>query len=209
MAPTSDPLILIGFTGYLRSGKDTAGQFLREEAGSFHHASFAAKLKAFLYAVNPVIPRNPMGYGHYRLRELVDAYGWEKVKDDFPEVRQLLQRTGTDAGRRVLGENVWVDAVMADLPDTDVVFTDCRFPNEAQAIKDAGGYLVRVTRPGFEPGPDAHESETALDGYPHDFEIKNTGTLEDLRDTVGRVYETFRARHELGLVRPETATQAS
>jgi hypothetical protein len=139
----------------------------------------------------------------------VDAYGWEKVKDDFPEVRQLLQRTGTDAGRRVLGENVWVDAVMADLPDTDVVFTDCRFPNEAQAIKDAGGYLVRVTRPGFEPGPDAHESETALDGYPHDFEIKNTGTLEDLRDTVGRVYETFRARHELGLVRPETATQAS
>lgn len=208
MTPTSDsPRILIGFTGYLRSGKDSSGAVVRDEHDA-HHASFAAKLKAFLYAVNPVIPRNTAGPGYFRLRELVDAYGWEKVKDDFPEVRQLLQRTGTDAGRTHLGEDVWVDAVMADLPTTDAVFTDCRFPNEADAIKNAGGYLVRVTRPGFEPGPDAHVSETALDDYPHDFYLTNDGTLAELEEQVRAVYETIRATHEVGLGRPEAATVA-
>lgn len=193
--------IIIGFSGYMRSGKDTAGGYLRDRHG-FHHASFAAKLKDALYALNPLIPRDTAGPGDFRLQPLVDAYGWEQAKDRFPEVRALLQRLGTDAGRKVLGENVWVDAVMRDMPvDRDVVFTDLRFPNEAQAIKDAGGVVVRIHRPGFEPGPDAHVSETALDGFAFDFEVTNEGSLDSFRLAIGFVLDMARSERQ-------SATQA-
>lgn len=185
----SSPRLIVGFSGYLRSGKDTAGSALA--ADGFHHASFAAKLKAFVYALNPIVPHTGIDY---RLATLVDAYGWERCKDRYPEVRTLLQRCGTDAGRRVLGEDVWVDAVMSDLPaEQDVVFTDCRFPNEARAIQAAGGFVIRVNRPGYEPGPDAHESETSLDGYPFDFTIVNGRTVEALHAQVRSLMVTCRS----------------
>jgi hypothetical protein len=172
--------LIIGVSGYLRSGKDSAGQAL--VADGFHHASFAAKLKDFLYAVNPWV--EIQGSKSFRVRNVVDAHGWEYAKDQFPEVRALLQRVGTDAGRKVLGENVWVDAVMRDLPQRPVVFTDVRFPNEAKAIQDAGGAVVRITRPGFTPGPDAHVSETALDDFRFDYHVTNSGTLDDLHSAI-------------------------
>lgn len=196
---TTPPPLIIGFTGYLRSGKDTAGAVLRDAYG-FHHASFAAKLKDFLYRLDPPIrPATAPGQnGPYllSLRTVVDAVGWEEAKDAYPDVRPLLQRCGTDAGRDVLGEDVWVDAVMDALPDADVTFTDCRFPNEADAIKDAGGYLVRVIRPGFEPGPDAHPSETSLDHYPHDLCLANDSTLDAFRARVAAALDVIREHHE-------------
>lgn len=193
-SPAPPPRVLIGFTGWLRNGKDSAGAVVIDQHGA-HHASFAAKLKEFLYALDPWVRCNTApGMGAPRvisLARLVDVIGWERAKDEYPDVRPLLQRCGTEAGRKTLWDSVWVDAAMRELPASGVVaFTDCRFPNEADAIKAARGFLVRVTRPGFEPAPDAHESETALDDYPHDFYVTNDGTLEDLQRKVEAVYET-------------------
>ena len=175
--------LIIGFSGRLRSGKDTAATPLI--ASGWHHASFAAALKDFTVAVNPLVP-NEAGNRFYRLAELVKHYGWERTKDEFPEARALLQRVGTEAGRDVLGQDVWVDAAMERLPKgVDAVFTDCRFPNEAAAIQARGGIVIRVERPSLpEPGPDAHPSETALDDFDFDATIRNTGTVADLHAAV-------------------------
>jgi hypothetical protein len=87
---------------------------------------------------------------------------------------------GTDVGRRLFGDNIWVDLAMRSIPaGAKVVFSDCRFPNEADAVKAAGGEVWRLTRPGFGPVND-HVSETALDGYPHDHLLLNDGAVEDL-----------------------------
>lgn len=76
------------------------------------------------------------------------------------------------------------------------IITDVRFPNEAQAIKDREGILIRVNRPDFiknaltgEEFPvkvhrQEHESETALDNYKFDYEIQNDGTIAELIDKV-------------------------
>lgn len=177
---STSPRLIIGLTGYLRSGKDTAGAALI--ADGFTRASFADKIRAFLHALNPQVVQNGVTY---RLAPIIAGYGgWEEAKDQFPEVRALLQRCGADAGRTVLGDNVWVDAAMRELGSGDVVFTDVRFPNEAEAIQAAGGFIIRVTRPGHEPGPDAHESETAMDGYPFDFHLPNIGGVSDLCENV-------------------------
>jgi len=132
-------------------------------------------------------------------------------------VRDFLQKLGTDGLRDGLHTNTWVNALMADykplmsasfgimdlgastlqmekmskpipIEYPNWVITDTRFPNEAQAIKDAGGILIRVVRPGNTP-INTHSSETSLDNYPFDHVIINDGSLEDLVEKVREVLE--------------------
>ena len=74
------------------------------------------------------------------------------------------------------------------------VITDCRFPNELEAVEKRNGVTIRVTRP--KPRGvflmNAHEtvntfntfiehiSESALDSSVFQYEVTNNGTMEDL-----------------------------
>lgn len=90
-----------------------------------------------------------------------------------PEVRTLLQQAGTEQGRDVYGDDVWVDTMfswlrlISEMWKTDqFVITDCRFENEIRAIQKRGGKVIRIVSPhrnaiasaGLEP----HISELAL-----------------------------------------------
>ena len=185
--PAAPRRVILGFTGVLRSGKDSAAAALLEDGAT--RVSFADVIRDFLYRLNPAVVHHGVTY---RLALLVDALGWEVFKDTYPEVRALLQRCGTDAGRKVLGDDVWVNAAMAGLPPGDVVVSDVRFPNEADAIRAGGGFIVRVERPGYTAPEGAHASETAMDGYPHDYAIHNGGTLEQLHEQARAVAEHAR-----------------
>lgn len=94
--------------------------------------------------------------------------------------REVLQVVGTDIFRTMLDNNVWVNATLhRDWTGFDVVIvTDCRFPNEKQAIEDAGGYVIRLERnTGF---TDNHASETALDNTMFQIKYENNGSLDEL-----------------------------
>jgi hypothetical protein len=185
---------LIGLIGYKRAGKNAVADVLVEEYG-YRAIAFADPLRDAAYALNPIVGANSFG-DLIRYRTVMDLHGYESAKDLYPEVRAILQRLGTDA-IRALDDGFWlragtqrIDATLSGAADraegkfdatgSSVVVTDCRFPNEADAIRQRGGMIVRVVRPGYEPGPDAHESETALDGYQADLQINNDGTLDDL-----------------------------
>ncbi|MFE5663363.1 hypothetical protein ACFQ7W_05405 [Streptomyces niveus] len=177
----SDRLI-VGLSGYSRSGKNEAAEALVQHGWS--QAGFADKLREFLLALNPVIP-GPVGVGNVRLQLLIADVGWEYAKDVYPEVRALLQRAGTEAGRRVLGADVWVAALFREHNEAPaLVITDVRFPNEARAVAERDGVMIRVARPGVGPARDrmgrVHESETALDDWEFDHYLKNDGTVRDL-----------------------------
>jgi len=137
------------------------------------------------YRVNPILDVS-LGSEDLRLQEIVDRYGWEEAKKDT-EVRRFLQELGTQA-RHVLGPDVWVDAVMKRAwQDVEyghpVVFSDVRFPNEADAVREMGGIVVRVVRPGFENGVDpSHPSESQVDDLGHEFTVLNDGTLAQLEN---------------------------
>lgn len=107
------------------------------------------------------------------------------TKDGFLTPRVALQTLGTEWGRSMY-EDVWIDyalrnakrilddgiwtysqelglspkAIFAEPPE-GVVITDIRFKNEMDKIRQAGGFLVRVRRPGFEGniGIQGHKSE--------------------------------------------------
>lgn len=173
---------IVGLMGYAQSGKDTTAQVLTDEFG-FTRIAFADALRDMLYALNPILDRPD----YYRLQDLVDHLGWEAAKGWTPEVRELLQRLGTEAGRNVLGQSVWVDAAMRKVkPGGRYVFTDVRFPNEVSAVRDAGGLMWRVVREGTKP-VNAHASETAADDVFADVTFLNNGTVEDLHRAVREV----------------------
>ena len=187
--------MLLGLTGYSGSGKDSVAQVLTEHHG-FQRRAFADVVRRFLELQDP----NVRGYRKDSPADLAAFHGgWDEAKRIEPELRPLLQRTGM-ALREVFGEDVLVNAVFGGvlhkpvyydfgpedydlIPDEDLVISDVRLPNEARAIKDRGGVIWRVERPGYGPVND-HESETAMDGEAVDNVIENVGGLDLLADEV-------------------------
>jgi hypothetical protein len=106
--------------------------------------------------------------------------------------------------RMGLHDNVWVNALMADYkPELRIetnhpysehltakypnwIITDTRFPNEAQAIKDKGGIIIRVDRPGVKPIND-HPSEIGLDDWKFDYRIANISDIYTLKETIREI----------------------
>jgi len=198
-------LRLVGLSGYARSGKDEAAKVL-VEAG-WERIAFADKLRQMLYEINPIIKHErqfnevlahqdeevvSVFYSDnvVRLQTIIDYYGWDGYKSTpyGEEIRALLQRLGTEGGRKTLWDSIWVDAALNDLKQDGLyVVTDCRFPNEAGAIKDRGGMVVRITRAGVGPA-NSHASETSLDDWKFDSFIRNDGSLEEFHDKVRRAF---------------------
>ncbi len=171
--------MIIALSGYAQSGKDTLGAFLVEDQGFVRYA-FADALKESVYRLNPIVPDFDSEFMRYQ--DVIERDGPELAKTN-PEIRRLLQVMGTEVGRQVLGDNVWVDAVFNQVKangDQNVVITDARFPNEAEAVKANEGFIVRIKRPGVE-AINAHPSETALDEWGFDYAVINDGSQENLR----------------------------
>lgn len=188
---------LLGLVGRKRSGKDTFASFLTQDHG-FVRLAFADRLKDAALAVDPLI-----GKGDLRLSDYVGTVGWETAKA-VPEVRRFLQELGV-AVRLHVRADAWVAPVVEeanrlrapgpdfiDLPDGwmerttepgfPVVVTDVRFLNEVQAIRDAGGLIVRIDRPSLPDDGDAHVSEHEWRSVVPDFTVENRdGELDDLR----------------------------
>ncbi len=170
---------LIGLSGYARAGKDTAAQVLNTDG--WQRIAFADVLRDFLARLDPVIADK--GNGPMRLSQVLETWGWDGYKETIfsGEIRGLLQRLGTECGRQVIGENVWVDAAFKDLdPDGRYAISDCRFLNEAEAVRSRGGKVIRIERPGIGPA-NSHASETSLDAYDFDAVIVNDDSHEVLR----------------------------
>lgn len=133
------PVAIFSLSGLAGAGKDTVAEHLVDHYGSVQLA-FADKLRDSLLALDPIITTDvdgPEGTHAVRLREHIAAHGWERTKDTVPEVRRLMQRLGTEAGREIHGDHLWLDALTTTFravcrqhPGAPVVISDARFPNE-------------------------------------------------------------------------------
>lgn len=194
--------MIIGLSGYARAGKSEAANALREDGWEVR--AYADKLREFLYVLNPMVHRimehdkfyNAVFVPSRRLQEVIDEHGWDGYKKTYysEEIRRLIQTLGTDCGRNMLGENVWVDATLEPYIISPYreqwVIQDVRFPNEADAILDLGGKIIRINKPGVGPVND-HPSETALDDWQFDHLIENNGTVEQLHNSIRRLSRLY------------------
>jgi len=104
--------------------------------------------------------------------ELVNCY-----KDgNQMTARQVLQTVGTEFFRSIQ-HNVWADATIRRIQQDNplvALIGDCRFPNEVEAIKKAGGTVIKLTRNLYNSD---HSSETALD--PENYDQSNFDLVVD------------------------------
>jgi hypothetical protein len=170
--------VIVGFTGRARSGKDTASDVLM--GCGYVKMSFANPIKAMLGSL-----LNYQGVDHQIIMEMLHG--------DLKEVptpalggrsaRYALQTLGTEWGRKLLNQDIWASATLNSAQQyDDVVIADVRFPNEVKAIKEAGGVVYRVVRPGLIGIGTVHESEALIDTLEVDGEIINSApTAEEFQ----------------------------
>lgn len=190
---------IIALSGFARSGKDEAAKVLVEDFG-FTRVAFADKLREVLYQLNPVVlydgVKDQYAKGTWYVQDVIDMFGWDHYKETGfgNEIRRLLQRLGTEAGRQTLWDSIWIDAALTGLPeDAKVVVSDARFFNEFDAVRERGGEVWRIERPGVGPANE-HASEMEAIGYPHfKYVIENEGSLEDWREKITLFYEISQA----------------
>lgn len=168
--PLDHPRTIVAFTGLAGSGKSTAAAHLVNRYG-YQRVRFAGPLKAMLAALG-CTPDEIDGH----LKETpCDLLGGKTP-------RQAMQTLGTEWGRDLVTPDLWIrawQAALAKVPaGVNVVVDDCRFPNEAAAIKAAGGFIVNIDRPGAGAGAAGHSSEGQR--LPIDMTVHNTTTEKGL-----------------------------
>jgi dephospho-CoA kinase len=164
--------MLIGLAGFAQSGKDSVGLVLIERG--YRRYAFADRLKLVA-----------------RIR-----HGWDGAKDEAGRV--LLQRLG-EYYRNEVSPSYWIDQLEAAMEADevnpmrdDVVITDVRYMNEIEWIRECGGRLWQVTRPGVEAAND-HVSEHEWRAATFDATVENDGTVEDLARLVTEYAMAFEA----------------
>lgn len=167
---------LIALSGYARSGKDEVGRILVEQ----HGFTRVAKVDLLWEAAEKI---NPILRNRLRLADAVNMFGREYCKDVFSEVRLFLQRLA-DVVVDVTGSDPWTSAVFERAEGLGrVVLTRISWPAEAEAVKERGGSVWRIERPGFGPGND-DANETALDDWPFDATIVNDSDFDGLAQKI-------------------------
>jgi hypothetical protein len=199
--------MIIGFVGFIGSGKDTAADYLVNFHG-FRRDSFANTLKDAVACV--------FGWDRTLLEgRTTQAREWREQRDDWwsdrlgKEItpRWILQYWGTEVCRHAFHDDIWIASLENKMRKTtdNIVISDVRFPNEINAIHNAGGIVVRIKR-GEDPawyqdaananaGPKnmswsiskmrmeklgIHASETAWVGRDLDYTVLNDTSIDEL-----------------------------
>lgn len=162
---------VIALTGLAGAGKSSVANVLMLAHG-YRRVRFAGPLKAMLKAI---------GLGEDEVDGPLKERPCALLSGHTP--RHAMQTLGTEWGRAHLGPRFWVGLWQATAYDVldhggRVVVDDCRFPDEADAVRSVGGVIWRVTRPGLMAGP--HRSERAMSAIRATTTIRNAGTLTEL-----------------------------
>lgn len=200
--------MIIGFVGFIGSGKDTAADYLVNFYG-FRRESFAGILKD---AISVIFGWDrEMLEGRSRQsrewREQVDTWWANRLGIAHLTPRWILQHWGTEVCRQGFHNEIWIASLENKLRsiDDNVVITDCRFPNEISAIRNQGGEIIWIQRNelptwyddalAYNQGPSnirwalsrdrleklqVHASEYSWVGQQFDNIIDNNGTLDTL-----------------------------
>lgn len=164
---------LVAFTGLAQSGKTTAAQVLCRRG--YDRMSFAGPIKQMVRCLTAETDKTKQ----------LPQFGGKTL-------RHLYQTLGTDWGRNMIHPNIWVQlgaerlrTLLGDVEEgatQGVVIDDLRFDNEAQLIRNFGGIVVQVHRPGVHAM--AHESEAGISPHLIDVDLDNDGDHEALNDAV-------------------------
>lgn len=155
---------IIGISGHMGVGKTTAAKIFEKYGYSI--IKFADPLKLMLKV---------LGMTEEQLNGPKKSLPIPWLGGKTP--RYVQQTLGTQWGRLLIYNDIWVNAWEFNIHDKDkIIADDVRFSNEAKRIHYLHGKIIKVTRPGY--NGDNHESETSIDNITHNFLVENNGSIE-------------------------------
>jgi hypothetical protein len=179
---------IVAFGHKSRMGKNTCATFFanyaKKDDKTTKITSFASLLKKVCFQMLEV-------YG------LKDEYYYER----YPEEKTIKLREldmspvdiwikfGTPMVREQLHNDIWVRNTLKENKNDFLVISDLRFPNEAKAIKERGGILIKVHNP-IIPLRDSIADKALDDFNMWDYTIDNSGSLSNLKMKIGELYVT-------------------
>ena len=186
---------LIALCGAAGAGKDTVADMLPARKLAFADALYREVAEAWGVEQHVLRCRETKEKPLEALA--VDLCNDATFREDFAKhwpamprsPRQILQWWGDY--RRAQDRKYFVDATTLAIVDCldDVVITDVRFPNEAAMVRQLGGQIWQIKRPGYEAGGTGHASDNDGSEFGPDRVVLNSGSLEDLRATVFAAWE--------------------
>lgn len=190
------PLPDIGLFAKMRSGKDEVFKILDRMGFDVERVAFGDVMKESFYERFPHIPKDPKPI------DLLQKYG-QAMREIDPDVwvRPTMNRKQLKAD--ILAQ--------AGFMVPSFVFTDIRQPNEYQAVKDSGAFMVKIEAPlelrvkrmlelGETVTPEVLEAPTEryIDNFESDFVIYNDGTIEDLeKQVIEMIYKIQEKRNDV------------
>lgn len=181
---------IVGLVGRARVGKDTFAEMLADELFEIIKSRFV--LMAYSQELKTRVQKDfDLRYEQLwgNEKEVLDERYVKQETISGPEYwtgREILQAYGQFF--RTIDSNFWVNNLFSviDLKGyKNIIITDVRHINEATAIKNAGGFLIKIisNREGMpEIHGSQHISETAMDDYTDiDLTVTNNQGLEELR----------------------------
>lgn len=225
--------IIIALTGLAGAGKDTVADTLVTHAG-FRKLAFADALRlevagAFRMGghehilsdrLNKERPQALLALCQCHAPDFValvsqieDTPSHYEFMRRFRSPRQIMQWWGTEY-RRAQQPNYWSTKVAMQIAagvaqgETRWVIPDCRFDNEAQAIRSLGGEIWQVVRPGLVSVEGGHASQTTGDDFAPEAVLLNGSNVVGLMHTTLRALQRLQRLHG-GLILPDDLETAA
>lgn len=166
---------LIGVHGPLNGGKDTVANYLIDKfPGRFRRYAFAKPLKE----ASKIL----FGFTDEQIEDRV----LKETPDPFWGFapRKVLQLMGTEFGRNMLREDVWIRRAEMEVTNNaassfSTIITDVRFQNEADWFRSqSGSILIYLEVPGLvRDAKYNHASEAGITRSDNDFVVVNDKSL--------------------------------
>ncbi len=141
---------VIAICGFQSSGKDTLADILVEHHG-FRKLAFASTVKDVVSSIFGWDRTMIEGATPETRLERERIHKWWADKLDVPHLtpRWTMQHIGTELFRTHFNDKIWIYALQRkidEIPHQNIVITDCRFPNEIQALREIDASFIHIYR---------------------------------------------------------------
>jgi len=187
---------LIGLTGYKRSGKDTAADYLVKKHGYIRYA-FGDPLKQACASIFSLSHDQVDGdlketpdprWNNMTPRHMFQIFGTEIVRMNFEKYYHSLTPILKNENLWLYRFRIWYSELLKTNPNAKVVVSDVRFPDEAAIVKEFGGTVIMIERPCKIQSQllDQHASEASIANIEPDKRIINNKTIRSLHGKIRR-----------------------
>jgi hypothetical protein len=200
--------MIIAISGKINSGKDTVGKIIQYLV--IKSQGYDINWKYFTN-INLVSEQSAEIYSNWKIKkfasnvtkafEIINNVNYHKLDRETKEKVRPSYIKFAENCKKIFGKSVWINSLMSEYNyqlhnkkyNSDIaiypnwIITDMRFLNEMRAVKSKNGITIRINKKDYNYEFKEDKTEIELDNAIFNYEINNSGTIEELIEKVKKV----------------------